>query len=109
MSLDLNTATARILREMGQSEVAIADALVAVAALMHTAALANREVDDAPVLQTQAALMHLNKLLGGLVEARGQAMRVHGELRDIGREMGATEVPWCPDKNAMADEDLRAA
>jgi ABC-type transporter Mla subunit MlaD len=109
MSLNLNSATARLAREMGQSEAAIAEALVAVTSLMHTAALANREVDDAPVVRTQAALLHLNRLIGSLVEARGEALRVHGQLLDIGREMGATEVPWCPDKNAMVDEDLRAA
>ena len=38
MSLDLTTATARIARELGESEVAIADALAKTTALLHSAA-----------------------------------------------------------------------
>lgn len=104
MSLDLNAATARLVREMGQSEAAIADALVSATALLHSAALASREFTDAPALRTQSTFLHLNKMLGGLVEARGEALRVHSQLLDIGREMGATEDPWCPETKAVEDE-----
>lgn len=109
MSLDLNSATARLAREMGNSETAIADALVASAALLHSAALASSAFADAPALRSQAALLHINKLIASLVEARGEAMRVHGQLVDISREMGATEIPWCPDPKAIADDDRQAA
>lgn len=109
MSLTLNAATARLIREMGESEAAIADALAAATSLMHSAALANREFADAPMLKVQSALSHLNKMVSGLVEARGEAMRVHGQLLDIGREMGATESPYCPPKNALDGEEQRAA
>lgn len=96
MSFTKDAATARLIREIGVSEATIAEALVAATSLMHTAAIAQNEFDDAPALQTQAALMHLNKLLGGLIDARGEALRVHNKLLDIGREMGATETPFCP-------------
>ena len=109
MSLDLNAATARLAREMGQSEAAIAEALVAATSLMHTAALANRECTDAPVLRVQTALLHLQKMVGGIIEARGESLRVHGQLLEIGREMGATEVPWCPDPKAIDSNERRAA
>lgn len=109
MSLTINTATARLIREMGTSEATIADALVAATSLMHTAALAQRDVGDAPSLKTQSALLHLNKLLAGLVEARGEAMRVHGQLLDIGREMGATESPFCPEASAVEPKEQQAA
>ena len=109
MSLDLNSATARLAREMGQSETAIADALVATASLIHSAVLANRDFSDAPARQSQAALLHLNRMMSSLVEARGEAMRVHGQLLDIGREMGATEVPWCPETKATDDHQRKAA
>ncbi|MBA4767806.1 MAG: hypothetical protein H2049_09255 [Porphyrobacter sp.] len=109
MSLDINAATARLAREMNQSEASIADALVAVTSLMHTAAVASRTFQDGPAVQTQATFLHLNKLIGGLVEARGEAMRVHGQLLDIGREMAATEIPWCPDTKAVDDGERQAA
>lgn len=97
MSLTMNAATARLIREMSASEAAIGDALVAATSLMHTAAIASHELPDAPVTKAQSTLSHLTKMVAGLVEARGEAMRVHGQLRDIGREMGATEVWYCPD------------
>ncbi len=109
MSLNLDTATVRLAREIGASENAIADALVAAASLMHTAVLAQREVADAPVMKTQAALLHLNKLLSDLIAARGEAMRVHGQLVEIGREMAATEIPYCPPVEGKKTDVLKAA
>lgn len=109
MSLTKDAATARLIREIGASEAAIAEALVAASSLLHTAAIAQSEFTDAPALQTQSALLHLNKLLGGLIDARGEALRVHGQLLDIGREMGATESPYCPPKNALEEQHQRAA
>lgn len=109
MPLEMNTATARLVREMGVSEDMITDALVATTALLHSAALASRDVPDAPVLKAQSALLHLNKMLASLIDARGEAMRVHTQLLDIGREMGATETPYCPPTKALEPEHQRAA
>lgn len=100
MSLTLTAATARLVREMETSELAIADALVATSALMHSAALAQREFAEAPTVKTQSALIHINKTLTGLVDAQVEAKRVHSQLLDIAREMGATEVPFCPKADA---------
>ncbi|MEQ5789315.1 hypothetical protein J3454_15595 [Erythrobacter sp. NFXS35] len=109
MALTVTAATARFNREMMASEAAIADALVAATSLMHTAAIAQRDFPDAPVIQSQSALLHLNKMLASLIESRGEAARVHGQLRDIGREMGATEIPFCPDAEATLPLAERAA
>jgi hypothetical protein len=109
MPLNKEAAAARLIREMGASETTIADALVAASSLMHTAALAQSEFADAPALQTQSALLHLNKLLGGLIDARGEAMRVHSQLLDLGREMGATESPFCPKNTGLNSQSQRAA
>jgi hypothetical protein len=109
MSLEINAATARLVREMNTAEETIADALVATAGLLHTAATASREVPEAPVLQAQAALLRLNKMVGSLIEARGEALRVHGQLLDIGREMGATETPYCPPVKGLAADQQKAA
>jgi hypothetical protein len=108
MSLTIDSATARLIREMSASETAIADALVAAASLLNTACLAQRSFSDAPTVKVQASLLHLNKMMAGLIEARGEACRVHGQLLDISREMGATEIPYCPPKNAL-ERDLQNA
>jgi hypothetical protein len=109
MPLDINTATARLVREMDQTETTIADALVAASALLHSAILAGRDISGAPEMKSQSALLHLSKMVTSLVDARGEAMRVHGQLLDIGREMGATESPYCPPRNAIEDEQQKAA
>lgn len=109
MSITIDAATARLIREMSASETAIDDALVSATSLLHTAALAQREFADAPVTKSQSALLHLNKLLAGLIEARGEALRVHGQLLDIGQEMGATESPYCPERSATKVDQQRAA
>jgi hypothetical protein len=109
MPLDINTAAARLARDMGQAETTIADALVAVSSLLHSATLAGRDISDAPALQTQSALLHLNKLMTSLVDARSEALRVHSQLLDIGREMGATESPYCPSRNEIEPEQRHAA
>lgn len=108
MSLTMTAATARLVREMEVSEIAIADALVATSALMHSAALAQREFPEAPTVKAQSALIHLNKTLTGLIDAQAEAKRVHSQLLDIARVMGATEVPFCPDVTAELHQQRAA-
>ena len=97
MSLNMNAATARLIREMGESEATIADALVAATSLMHTAALANREFPDASVIKAQSALAHLNKMVAGLVEARGEriatGLRGAADLHDHQGDEQSDEPP----------------
>lgn len=109
MSITIDAATARLIREMGASESALDDALINTISLMHTAALAQREFSNAPMAKSQSTMLRLTKLVSGLVEARGEASRVHGQLLDIGREMGATESPYCPDAEAFSVEQHKAA
>lgn len=109
MTLTTTAATARLVREMGTAEDTLAEAIVASTSLLHTAAIASRDNVDAPALKTQSALLHLGKLVAGLIEARGEALRVHGQLLEIGREMGATESPYCPPKNMIDTDQQRAA
>ncbi len=95
--LDLNSATARLARQMQSTERAIDNALVETTALAHSAALTLRDVTGAPPVAAQALLQRIHKSVAGLIETRGDAARVHGQLREIGREMGGTEEPHCPD------------
>lgn len=103
--LNLDIATARIVREMRVSESAIDDALVTTTALLHSAALALREIDGAKSAKSQAALGRMHKMIADLVCVQNDAMRTHVQLLDIAREMGATEQPTCPDYLAPAGQD----
>lgn len=109
MSLTPDAATARITRQLQASEATIREALVAASALLHSAALADSNIPNAPALKSQMAFLHLNRMMSGLIEARGEALRVHGHLLDIGREMGATETPYCPPRNALEADRLQVA
>ena len=104
MPLNQNTAAARLVRELNETEHTIAEALIAASALLQTAALASRDVPEVPVVQSQSALLHLGKMVTGLIDARGEALRAHRQLLDAGREMGATESPYCPPHNATDTE-----
>ena len=111
MALTKTTALARIGREMSATEPAVADAIVNASALMHSAALAYRDVGEGSPVEVQKTFTRLLKLNSGLVEAQGEAMRVHGQLMDIARETGATEQPTCPDKGVFTtgEAELRVA
>lgn len=95
--LTLHNATARIARQVNASETSLNEALVQVSALLHSAAIAQKAFPDASATRVQSALLHLIKTMTSLVEARGEILRTHGQLLDIAKEMGATELPECPD------------
>ncbi|GGD57126.1 hypothetical protein [Croceicoccus mobilis] len=101
MSLDLHTATARLMRDMATSEVAVADALVAATALMHSAALAQRDVSGASAIQTHSTMLRISKMAAGLIDVQAETRRAHGQLLKVGQEMGATEEPTCPGDDAF--------
>lgn len=97
MSLDLNAATARLMRDIKKSETAVAEALVATASLMQSAAIAQRDVAGAPFVESHSIMLRLTKMTATLVEVQAETRRAHGQLLKIGQEMGATEEPTCPD------------
>jgi hypothetical protein len=96
--LTLHNATARIARQVNASETSLDEALVQVSALLNSAAIVQKEFPDAPAARVQSTLLHLVRTMTSLVEARGEMVRTHGQLLDIAREMGATELPKCPDQ-----------
>lgn len=95
--LDRHTATARLTRQMKSAESAVSTALIETLSLMHTAALAQRDVGSAPE-KSQATLLRMSKLVDGLVSAQSDAMRTHAQLADIAREVNGPEEPTCPEK-----------
>ena len=95
--LNIDTAAARLAREIIASEEAIDEALIRATGLMHSAALAQRDVGMTVSAQSQSTMLRMQKIAQGLIEARGEAARVHSQLTDLGRELGATEQPTKPD------------
>lgn len=95
--LDSHSATARLVRQMKSTESAVSNALIEALGLMHTAAIAQRDV-AAPVVKTQAAMQRMSKMVEGLVSAQGDTLRVHGQLRDVSRVVNAPDEPTCPDQ-----------
>lgn len=97
MPLNHHTAALRLTREMKQSEQAIADALVATASLMHSAALAHRDAGGADPVKALATFKRIQNMTGSLIETQREAVRTHSLLLDIGVEVGAFEEPTCPE------------
>lgn len=94
--LDRHAATARLTRQMRATENAVSNALVETLALMHSAAIAQRDVKAEPA-KSQAALLRLSRLVDGLLAAQSDTLRAHSQLADISREVNGPEEPTCPD------------
>lgn len=106
--IDRNSATARITRQMRSTEGAVSDALCESLALMHSAALAQRDVGGAPV-KSHLALKSMERLLGGLLSAQEEALKIHNQLANISREVNGPEEPTCPDENFFTTSEQAAA
>lgn len=108
MPLDQSSATARLARQIRQTEVSLANSLAETTALMHTAAMARSDVSGAPFAQTQEALLRMNKMIAGLLAVQGDAARAHGQLVEINREMAGPETPEdCPELETFTGAELK--
>ena len=105
MSMSVAAATARLSREMPEAEAAIEDALVASASLLLTAATARRDT-GVRAAETHAALLRLSKLNQTLIEASGEAVRAHLQLRKLHQEVTGGTAEECPD--VMTPSAVRA-
>ncbi|MFM5893278.1 MAG: hypothetical protein ACKOQM_02445 [Novosphingobium sp.] len=97
MSMINNVATARIIRDLVRSETEIDSALASSASLLATMAKARIDT-DAPVATGHVAIMRLVRSLNSLSDARGDLIRVHGELLKVGQERGdySLDPNGCP-------------
>lgn len=83
MSMTPQTAAARIIRELHNSEAEIDRALASSASLLAT--MAQARIDTASPLATgQVAIMRLVRSLSSLSDARSELVRTHSELLKIG-------------------------
>lgn len=111
MSMTIAVATARIARQLPEAELSLDSALLASARLMESMLLA-RQADGVQVFTGQTALMRLAKAQRTLIESQNDMIRVHEELRGIGREVKAItdDEGSCPETGSVtAEPALRAA
>ncbi len=96
MSKSINDAATRLGRQVPHAELSIDDALIAVSVLMTSIVTARRDVADIPAARGQAAIRRLAKAQAALIDASGDVLRVHGDLRSIGRELAGYDLHECP-------------
>ncbi len=106
MSYEIKKATDQIGQDMPHTEYSIDQALVSVSNLMSTLVNA-RLTTGVPASTGQAAILRLAKAQMALVDASSDVLRVHGELKKIGKEYSGPDLHECPPAQASAKEDLK--
>lgn len=95
MSYEIKKATDQISQDMPHTEYSIDQALVSVSDLMSTLVKARLNT-DVPASTGQAAILRLAKAQMALVDASNDILRVHGELKKIGKEYAGWDHEECP-------------
>lgn len=106
MAMNTQIAASRIVRDLVNSEIEIDRALVSSASLLATMVQARVDT-DAPLATGQTAIMRLVRSLSSLSDARGDMIRVHADLLQVGQERGAFSLDpnGCPNgSNDIEDQ-----
>ncbi len=90
----------RITRDLHETEAAIDEALIRQANLLATMVRARRET-PVGAFTGQEALLRLVASQKSMLDASNEIARVHGKLRDVGRESGSFLVDDCPEQGAL--------
>lgn len=108
MSMTIAAATARISRQLPDAELSLDSALLASARLMESMLLA-RQADGMEIYVGQTALMRLAKAQRTLIESQNDMIRIHAELRGIGREIKAVgdDDGNCPQTGLLDEQPER--
>lgn len=104
MALDMHSATARISRQLRETEQAADTAMLKSAELMAT--LIRARVESEVVVHTgQSALIRLVKAQQLFVDGSSQVFRVHDEMSKIGQEMGLFDEPNSTPPSGLDESD----
>ena len=99
MSQSMPAMTQRLQRDVPNAEATVDEAIIALSSLMTSMitarATARREI-GANAGTGQQTILRLAKAQMSLVGVSNDVLRVHGELADIGREMGSYDLRDCP-------------
>jgi Arc/MetJ family transcription regulator len=109
MSESINLTAARLQHQVPSTEIRIDDAMIAVASLMASVVTARRDTAGVPPVKGHATIRRLARMQTALVEVSGDALRVHSDLVDIGRETGGLDMHECPSVAVEGSERQAAA
>ena len=102
MSDQIKIAEAQIGRELPETELSVDQALVSVSELMATLVQA-RINTGVPAATGQLAIRRLAKAQSALVDASTDVLRVHDELKKVGREHANWDETNCPPAQAKSE------
>lgn len=108
MSSSISAMTARLEREVPDTELRIDDALVAMSSLMTTIVTARRDIPGVPTVEGQATIKLLANAQLALIGVSGDVLRVHGHLRRIGKETAGYDLHECPQFASPAAHQIHA-
>ncbi|GAB5486498.1 MAG: hypothetical protein Pars2KO_00680 [Parasphingorhabdus sp.] len=103
MSMKIKLASDQIKRDLPQTEASVDEALISVSELMSTLVQARLSA-GVPASTGQVAIRRLAKAQMALVDASSDVLRVHGELKKIGREHGFGDIHECPEQASVKEE-----
>ena len=106
MSMTVPVAQMRIVRDIGEAEKALDEALIRQSSLFTTMVSARRETGADPFTGHEA-LLRLAKSQQALLEAGGNLARVHGSLLELQKEVCGSEE--CPDEGERVPKGSREA
>lgn len=98
MTMTPRLAAERITEQLGDAERQLDCLIAAQANLTSLVMQASIDVSGHSV-DVQPVLLRLAKAQEGLIAARGEMLRAHGLMRDIGRERGDYLTGDCPDQS----------
>ena len=98
---------ARLQRDVPTAESKVDDAIIALSSLMTSMVTARRE-SGAPAKTGQAPILRLAKAQMSLVDVSSDVLRIHGDLLEIGKEMGSYDLRDCPSGSAETTPHLAA-
>ncbi|WP_109357498.1 hypothetical protein [Sphingorhabdus sp. EL138] len=104
MSYEIKKAKDQIGQDMPHTEYSIDQALVSVSDLMSTLVRARLNT-GVPASTGQAAILRLAKAQMALVDASSDVLRVHGELKKIGKEYAGHGGHECPPTAKKSEKD----
>lgn len=96
MSMKIKLAADQIQHELPQTEASVDQALISISDLMSTLVQARLDT-GVPAATGQVAIRRLAKAQMALVDASTDMMRVHGELKKVGREHAGYGDRECPE------------
>jgi hypothetical protein len=106
--MNVDSAQARIARELIDAELAVDEALIKQSMLFTSLVTARRDLGLASTTG-QEALLRLAKSQQSLLTAGGDLARVHGQMRAVGTEITGELVSDCPPGGTTKTGRLAAA